>query len=267
MRRVFLIGETTLIEDGLKEFLETIGIPDWDSDAPTDSEKLIELMGRLCYFSFKPFDPELAQNPNVRLNPNVTRIRTGNRVYIENLLRSKHGSVLEHAYLNFIIIASRVFTHELVRHRVGTAFSQESQRFVRLSVVDYGYLPLCIVENDEAMKIFIEVQEFIQGKYEELLKVLNIDQASSFEIKKILTSAARRILPNGIKTYIGFSCNLRALRWILETRTNPAAEEEMRSIFAEMGDIVVSRYPNVFQDFEFEIVNGIKWWKPKYSKV
>lgn len=44
------------------------------------------------------------------------------------------GSVIEHHVTNWIFAdVSRVFTHELVRHRVGTAFSQESLRYVRLN--------------------------------------------------------------------------------------------------------------------------------------
>ncbi len=40
---------------------------------------------------------------------------------------------MEHSTVTFALCnVSRIFTHELVRHRAGTAFSQESQRFVRL---------------------------------------------------------------------------------------------------------------------------------------
>jgi len=61
-------------------------------------------------------------------------VRSDRREYFENLLRSAHGSVLEHAGYSFALRnVSRVFTHELVRHRAGSAFSQESLRYVRLT--------------------------------------------------------------------------------------------------------------------------------------
>lgn len=143
--QVFLVGETKAIEDELTEYLRQIEVPDWQSDAPTDVEKLIEVMGRLCYRSFAP-----------GLNPNVTKVREHNSEYIENVITVKHGSVTEHSVLNFIFLdVSRVFTHELVRHRVGVAISQESLRFVRLENLGL-WLPSVIAEDKWAVKFFEE---------------------------------------------------------------------------------------------------------------
>src|SRR3990172_4075932 len=129
--KVFLVGETQTVEDGLREYLVHIGVPDWGTDAPTDSEELIEVMGRLCYRSFEP-----------GMNPNVTKVREGSEAYLGNILQVKHGSVLEHPTLQFIFAdVSRVFTHELVRHRVGVAISQESLRFVRLTDIPFWFPP------------------------------------------------------------------------------------------------------------------------------
>ena len=62
-------------------------------------------------------------------NPNVSKVRADRREYFANILRSAHGSVLEHANYSFALRnVSRVLTHELVRHRAGSAFSQESLR-------------------------------------------------------------------------------------------------------------------------------------------
>ena len=52
--KVFLVGETRVVEDGLQDYLNHIGVPDWKTDAPSDSERLCEVMGRLCYRSFEP---------------------------------------------------------------------------------------------------------------------------------------------------------------------------------------------------------------------
>src|SRR5690606_6700573 len=102
--KVFLIGQTELNVSGVSAFLNHIGAPTWMTDAPSDNEEVVELMGRLCYKSF-----------GTKLNPNLTRVREGNKHYTENVLSSKHGSVIEHANVNFIFAdVSRVFTHELV---------------------------------------------------------------------------------------------------------------------------------------------------------
>ena len=128
--KVFLIGESRVNQEGLDGLLAHLGVGDWKSDAPSEMELLCEVFGRACYRSF-----------GTGLNPNVTRVRKTNVSYLKNIIEKGDGSVLEHGVVNFFIAdASRVFTHELVRHRVGTAISQESLRFVRLTDLDW-YAP------------------------------------------------------------------------------------------------------------------------------
>lgn len=253
--KVFLVGETKINPDGLKAYLEHLGVPHWDTDAPSDCEKIIEVMGRLCYRSFEP-----------GLNPNVTKVRQGNRSYIHHIIEVGHGSVLEHAYLNFIFAdVSRVVTHELVRHRAGTAISQESLRFVRLETLPM-YIPTHIRENEQGMEIFVRTIEELERLQKELSDLFELDQ-HPFELKKQITSAIRRIAPMGVATTIGWSCNLRTLRHVVEQRTDPSAEEEIRLLFSRVFTIVKERYPNVFDDYETEMVNQIPWVKTKYKKV
>jgi thymidylate synthase (FAD) len=255
--KVFLIGETKIIEEGLEAYLKHLGVLDWKSDAPSDSEKLIEVMGRLCYRSFKP-----------GLNKNVTKIREKNSDYIANILNVKHGSVIEHPVMNFIFAdVSRVFTHELVRHRSGVAISQESLRFVRLDNLGQ-WLPTVIRENEKAVEIFNETFNHLEGLQIKLAELFSLDsEGMPFSIKKEITSALRRIAPIGLATTIGWSANPRTIRWVLEMRTHPTAEEEIRFVFGKVGEIMIKRYPNLFSDFEVIMENGLPWYKPKNSKV
>lgn len=254
--KVFLIGETRIIEDGLKDYLAHVGVPDWTSDAPSDSERLSEVMGRLCYRSFEP-----------GLNPNVTRIREGNDVYLKNILNIGHGSVIEHPVLNFVFSdVSRVFTHELVRHRAGTATSQESLRFVRLDKLS-AYVPTHIAENEEGMKIYAEAMEKLEEVQIKLAEVYDIGNQKNFGIKKKLTSAFRRVAPIGVATAIGWSCNFRTLRHVIEMRTEPSAEEEIRLVFSQVYELLKDRYPNLLGDYEVEIVDGLPWVKTEHRKV
>src|ERR1700740_2212171 len=120
--KAICLAETQVNHVGLGEFKDFFGIQGWSSDAETDGELLIEIMGRLCYKSF-----------DTKLNANLSRVREGNHNYLGNIISQKHGSVLEHSTVTFSLLnVSRILTHELVRHRVGVAYSQESQRFVRL---------------------------------------------------------------------------------------------------------------------------------------
>ena len=49
---------------------------------------------------------------------------------LHTVITSGHHSVLEHVTFTFAIDdVSRVLTHQIVRHRVGIAYSQQSQRY------------------------------------------------------------------------------------------------------------------------------------------
>ena len=205
-----------IVEEGLQEYLGHVGAPDWQTDAPSDGERLCEMYGRMCYRSFEP-----------GLNPNVRRVRQGNAAYMGHIVEVGHGSVLEHAVMNFVFAdVSRVFTHELVRHRSGAAVSQESLRFVRLDKLS-AYVPLHIRENEEGMTVFAETLQQLEAIQQRLADVYDIDDEPKFDRKKKLTSAFRRVAPIGVATTIGWSCNFRTLRHVIERRTDPAAEEEI----------------------------------------
>ena len=254
--KVFLVGETRIVEQGLQDYLDHVGVTKWKTDAPSDSEKLAEVMGRLCYRSFEP-----------GMNPNVTRVREGNQTYLGNIINVGHGSVVEHPVMNFIFAdVSRVVTHELVRHRAGTAMSQESLRFVRLDSLS-AYTPMCIEENEEGMSIFAKTFEHLEQLQKELAEVYDIDNEKKFAVKKKLTSAFRRLAPIGLATTIGWSCNFRTLRHVLENRTDPHAEEEIRYLFAEVYNLVKDRYPNLLGDYEVEMVDGLPWIKTAHRKI
>ena len=250
--KVFLIGESTVNKEGLRAFLNHLGAPKWTSDAPTDIELLSEVYGRACYKSF-----------GTELNPNITRVRGSNDAYISNIIEKGDGSVLEHGVVNFFFCdVSRVFTHELVRHRVGTAMSQESLRYVRLTDLNW-YAPVCIQENAAAMTIFEQTMEGLSNLQKDLSELYELDTTNNFDFKKQITSAMRRIAPIGLATNIGWSCNMRTLRHVIEMRTKPWAEEEIRVVFAKVAEIAIERWPNIFADYDVEMVDGL----PSYTTV
>ena len=254
--QVFLIGESTVNKEGLSAFLTHLGVPEWSSNAPTDIELLTEVYGRACYKSF-----------GTELNPNLTRVRGSNETYISNVIEKGDGSVLEHGVANFFFCdVSRVFTHELVRHRVGTAMSQESLRYVRLTDLDW-YAPICIQENAAAMTIFEKTMDGLSNLQKDLSELYELDTTNDFNFKKQITSAMRRIAPIGLATNIGWSCNMRTLRHVIEMRTDPGAEEEIRIVFSKVADIAIERWPNLFADYEVDIINDLPSYKTVNKKV
>jgi thymidylate synthase (FAD) len=255
--KIFLVGETQIDREQLKAYLEVVGAPEWHTEAPSDGEELIEVMGRLCYRSWKP-----------GLNKNVTKVREGNDTYLDHIIEVGHGSVIEHAMTNWVIAdVSRVFTHELVRHRVGTAFSQESLRFVRLD--DLGLWMPPEAETDlELVKMCEEKFRADEAFQQRLTAHLKLDDpGTKFDYKKKWTSFMRRFAPDGLATAIGFSANFRTLRHLLFMRTSRHAEVEIRYVFDLMGKVCQTRWPNLFRDFKVEVVDGIGEWTTPHVKI
>lgn len=256
--KVFLIAYTTLDHDEVSAWLEEIGgLKVLDHLAGADGEQLVELAGRSCYQSF-----------DVGLNPNITKIRTDSEVYQDNILKSAHGSVLEHATCTFAFAnISRVFTHELVRHRAGMAFSQESLRYVRLDELKC-WIPEVIQDNPDALEVFEDIFRRCEEAQRKLAQIYEIDQIKDFHTKKQLTSAFRRIAPIGLATGIVTSFNIRSLRWVIQMRTSEGAEVEIRKVFCEVYDMAKRVWPFLFQDFETnDTGDGLFEAKPSYSKV
>lgn len=252
--KVFLIGESIIDATGMLDYLKHIGTK-WDpglsTSRPSDAERLVEFMGRLCYRSWEP-----------GMNPNITKIRSDSIEYIQNIIKSRHGSVLEHPVAHFVFAdVSRVFTHELVRHRAGMAFSQESLRFVRLE--DLGLWLPPEIEADPALRgTFEQTFETLEKLQQELAKHLKLDEMK-FSEKKKYTSAMRRVAPIGLATTIGATFNMRALRHVVAMRTTKGAEAEIRLVVDDLMDICRHKWPAFFADFE----RTDEGWIPKYEKV
>ena len=255
--QVIKIAETCLYFDGVRQMTEFYGAQDWLKRSrelqPNDSEFLIELSGRACYKSFGP-----------GLNPNVTKVRDKPRDYITNVLAKADGSILEHASVTFAFLnVSRIFTHELVRHRAGTAISQESLRYVRPREIDLWVPPDVEIASQE----FEGVVDEIARRYRSLEEKFDWEKMT-FEQKKRVTSALRRILPDGIATNLIWTANHRTLRWVIEMRTDPGAEIEIRKVFGKVAEICIKDYPLLYADFtRKELPDGTYQYLPKFSKV
>ena len=255
--RVFIVGETTAVAEGIDGMLDHLGVPEWDTDAVSDTELLSEMAGKLCYMSF-----------DTDLNANLTRTGTrNNHDYLQQgIIATKHGSVLEHTVVNFVLLdVSRVLTHELVRHGDGTAFSQESGRYVRRELG--MFVPDIVRENPQLFKEFVKAAEAIEDNYTKLVALSGINEATDFGWKKKMTSALRRVLPEGRANAIFFSANHRALRHIIQMRTDRQAEEEVRRAFVPVFHAMRERYPAIYADGRSTEVDGIEEIRFDYEKV
>lgn len=271
---VFLLGKTVLDPEAVRRYCDFHEVPEYfskhfvDQIPPeeTNGVQLVMLAGKRCYKAFKP-----------KINPNVKKVRESATAYIDNLLDSGHGSVLEHVVYNFAIEnVSRVFTGELNRHRVGAAISEGSMRYIRFTNIPCSEpTSLMLFPEDDASlgikkrdtrKVFEEVFDFVAGKYAALQDIWKEELAedSKFKDKKAVTSMLRRIIPMGVASGGIWSYNIRSLRHIFGMRCDEVAEEEILSVAIMMLKLMQSADPLFFKDFA---KNEKGYWRPKFWKV
>lgn len=193
------------------------------------AEDVIEKACRTCYLSFHRYDP-----------PRSTE------ELIKKVITKGHHSVLEHATATFRIKGgSRVFTHEMVRHRLMSP-SQESQRYVEYGkTTEYEFVVPPTVEQSRFKEDFKK-------------KALDSKEFYSDMVKEgIPKEDARYILPNATVSEIVISANFRELRHIFEVRCVSRAHWEIREICLEMLKIMKKKAPIVFWDFEIDEENKV----------
>ncbi len=251
--RVYLIGKSRLESDMLKAFLDDEGMF-FETDTKIDAEILAETAGRLCYLSFG-------------------KGRKSNAEYLENIISSHHGSILEHITWSFLITGiSRSLTHELIRHRAGFAYSQVSQRYVDESQARY-VLPPLYRENCELKAIWEEAIDRAHKSYCTLAEATERYVSSKYpeltgtEKRKLVRQSARSVLPNACETKLFVTANARAWRHFLEMRGSAHADAEIRILAILIAKILKEESPNIFADIEIVEENGIEIVKAKHIKV
>lgn len=250
---VHLVGSQVTDNAEIDRFLADHDVELWDTDSSVAGEKLAEMAGRLCYMSF------------ARPRPG------GNAAYLERILDQAHGSVLEHCVFSFIITGvSRSFTHELVRHRAGFAYSQLSQRYVDESVADF-IEPACIADDPQLHETWRATVEQCQAAYIRLVQGLTerfADEPDTTLRRKLARQAARSVLPNATETKIFVTANARALRHFIEMRANEHAETEIRAVAVIMLERLQQAAPNMFADYEIVTrPDGTRVARTRYRKV
>lgn len=287
---IFRIAKTQVDRNEVARWLDFMGVDNFqlpDESEVTNPALLIAIAAKRCYKSF-------TVDPN--LNPNITRVRTEWGEYLDNVMKSGHGSVCEHAVYSFALEnVSRVFTAEMNRHRAGWAISEGSMRYIRFSQGIKYWVPDCIAGSDvfDPSLLFVKTNEelkqlapiadydlkkqisrtvfsrsFAQQRDDyDVLETVWADElkpTSKFADKKGVTSMMRRIVGMGCATGGVWTGNMRALRHVITMRCEPAAEEEILHVFSSIAKMMVEDEPMLFGDFTQDEAG---YWRPKYRKI
>ncbi|MBN2031119.1 FAD-dependent thymidylate synthase [bacterium] len=237
-----------------------------------NAEKVIESAGRTAYLSFdKQTDLPIIQGMKgqksklfwVEEHPALAPVKTDEKFrvrdedwravriwknsaekFVEMLVRNNHLSVLEHAFATFRISgASRVFTHQLVRHRMAS-FTQQSQRYIDEKGFRYVE-PLSIQKHIAAHQLFVDFVDKAKETYIQLEKM------------GIRNEDARFVLPNSVQSEIVATADFREWRHIIQIRGSMKAQWEIREAAFKILRIFKKKVPSVFCDLEIDKQKGV----------
>ena len=134
-------------------------------------------------------------------------------------------------FVDFVFIVtdcSRAFTHQLVRHRVGFSFAQQSQRTVDMSGFSYVIPPELQGDNT---RLYCDTMDTISDAYEEM-----VEEGEKPE-------NARGVLPTNVVTAIVVKANLRSLAEAAKLRLCYRAQGEHREFMVRALAEVVAAFP------------------------
>ncbi len=176
----------------------------------------VPLVYTACRTCYSELDPDEIFRRAVTGEIDVAKMQK----LIAGVIESGHGSTIEHIVFTFGISGvSRTLSHQLVRHRAGLAFDQQSQRYVKFKGAS-TMLPTSIADADAGLR----------ERYEEQI-------GGSLELYGDLLEAgipgedARFIFPNATRTNLVMTANLRALIHMSGLRLCTMAQWEIRRLF------------------------------------
>ena len=166
-------------------------------EAGMEMLRLIERAGRTCYKSECKITAESAPE------------------FVRRLIQiKKHESICEHCSITVRFITDRGVTHELVRHRIA-AYSQESTRYCNYGTIGVKFIrPADFPLEAEDMVLLATMEAHY-------LRCLSNGRSPQ---------QARYFLPNGLRTELVMTANLREWRHVLSLRISPSAHPQIRAL-------------------------------------
>ena len=166
---------------------------------------------RTCYSEHSP----------IKLHRVNEASRAKRLALIDAVVKMGHHSILEHINISFgIENVSRVLSHQLVRHRVGVVFSQQSQRYVKFGNSFNYVVPPAIKEDGETLDVFNDMMKRIANMYTFLVEGRNIKPED-----------ARFVIPSACCTNITMTVNARELIEMCKLRLCNKAQWEIREMY------------------------------------
>ncbi|HSN15562.1 MAG TPA: FAD-dependent thymidylate synthase [Anaeromyxobacteraceae bacterium] len=157
------------------------------------------------------------------------------REFIAERLKTGHASPLEQVVFWFGVSGvSRALSHQLVRHRIGISFEQQSQRYVRYREDRLEYVTPKSWTKDPVMA----------AEYDRLMAEITRVYQAALE-KGIPAEDARFVLPNATPTHFQIMVNFAELLHIADLRLCWRAQWEIRQMVAMMRRELMQAVPEL----------------------
>lgn len=185
-------------------------------DYTSNAVERLEAAARTCYKSEEKITRESAEK------------------LIRKIIKRGHESVLEHAYMSCRIVTDRGISHEIVRHRIGCSYSQESTRYCSYGG-DLVFIEPPNLDRDAKVAVSAVLEE-IEDCYKWMIQNDHPPQI------------ARSVLPNCLKTEIVMTANFRAWRHFITLRASAAAHPQIQWIANRIKQWFEDTYPVIVED-------------------
>jgi thymidylate synthase (FAD) len=145
--------------------------------------------------------------------------------------------MLEFGDITVRFTTNRGVSHELVRHRIGTSFAQESTRYVRYNNDMTFIKPAWWDKTKESSKkIWMSHAERTELMYQALLRDGQRPEQ------------ARDVLSHALATQVVVKANAREWRHIFALRCSKQAHPQMRALMTPLLEELQSIYPVIFEE-------------------
>jgi len=211
-----------------------------------DADRLAAMAARQCYTAGSILDL-----------PAPLSAKTTARM-VDKVVSAGHTSCIEHNQFVFGVRGiSRSCSHQLVRHRVGWSYEQQSQRYVDFATQDFVEIvvPPTILRLPPMLEAFLEpVKAAVRAYF--LLRDERVHQED-----------ARYLFNNAFETKLIVSSNARALLHFLELRTCNLAQWEIRWLAHLMRAELAGVAPEIFKFAGPTcMTQGICWEGPRGAR-
>ena len=161
--------------------------------------------------------------------------------FVDGLIRRGHLAMLEHGSISVRFVCDRCISHEIVRHRMAS-FAQESTRWCNYAKDRFGaeitFITPDLSDADDPEQARIH--------FDMAAKVCESCYMYLVNEQHVAPQRARRILPHALKTEIVVTANYREWMHILELRTKPDCDPQIRELMTGLLAEFREKLPVIF---------------------